>query len=58
VLIKSKKSLSRRINMFFDWITWSVWGIGVLILILWTIETFKEFKALFTEEAEIKKEDK
>ena len=43
--------------MFFDWITWGVWGIGLLILILWLIETIKEFRILFSEQTEIKSEN-
>lgn len=41
--------------MIFDWVTWSIWSIGVLILVLWTIETIKEFRTLFSEEAKTKK---
>jgi len=43
--------------MFFDWITWSIWSIGVLILIFWMIETIKEFKVLFTGYTKRKKKD-
>ena len=44
--------------MIFDWVTWSIWSIGVVILIFWTIETIKEFRALFSEEAKTKKKDR
>ena len=43
--------------MFFDWITWSIWSIGVLILIFWTIEAIKEFRSLFSEQTESKEKD-
>ena len=42
--------------MFFDWITWGIWSIGVLILIIWMIETVKEFRVLFAEQREIANE--
>jgi len=41
--------------MFFDWVTWSIWGMGVLILIVWMVETIKEFKALLFEETKNKR---
>ena len=44
--------------MLLDWLTWAVWGIGVLILILWVVETIKEFRILFSEQSEIKSDDK
>ena len=44
--------------MFFDWMTWSIWGIGVLILIIWVIKTIEEFKLLFTGHAKDKENDK
>jgi hypothetical protein len=43
--------------MFFDWLTWGIWSIGILILILWLKETIREFKILFSEQSEIKSED-
>ncbi len=27
----------------FDWVTWSVWGIGAIITIVWIIVPFEEF---------------
>jgi hypothetical protein len=44
-------------NMYFDWITWSIWSIGALILILWMFETIKEFRFLFSEHTDKKKKD-
>lgn len=43
--------------MHFDWVTWSIWSIGALILILWSIETYKEFKSLFTAHKGQEKQD-
>ena len=44
-------------DMFFNVITWAVWGIGVAILIFWIIETSKEFKFLFSERQETDKKN-
>jgi hypothetical protein len=35
--------------MLFDWFTWGVWSIGVVILLLWMIKTIREFRILFAE---------
>lgn len=35
--------------MYIDWITWSVWGFGLALLLYWCFETIREFKALFLE---------
>jgi heme exporter protein D len=43
--------------MFFDWITWSIWGIGLIILVLWLVETIKEFRVLLSEESNKKEKD-
>ncbi len=43
--------------MYFDWVTWSIWSIGALILVLWSIETAKEFKSLFSAHRGQQKED-
>lgn len=32
--------------MVFDWITWSIWLIGFIILIIWIIVPIREFKKL------------
>lgn len=32
--------------MFFDWITWSIWLVGFVILIIWILVPAKEFKEL------------
>lgn len=44
--------------MFFDWITWSIWGIGLIIVVLWLIETIKEFKILLSEQTNHKDKDR
>lgn len=41
--------------MFFNIVTWCIWGIGVVILIFWIIETIREFKVLFSEHEEMEK---
>lgn len=32
--------------MYIDWITWSIWAVGLTILIIWIIIPVREFKKL------------
>ncbi len=32
--------------MYFDWITWSIWLIGMIIFIIWIYVPIKEFKKI------------
>ena len=32
--------------MHFDWITWSIWFLGFVILVIWTVVPFLEFRKL------------
>jgi len=32
--------------MYFDWITWSIWLLGFIILIIWILIPAREFKKL------------
>lgn len=32
--------------MYFDWITWSIWLIGFIIMIIWILVPVREFKKL------------
>lgn len=41
-----------KIETLLDWITGVVWCIGAMILMLWVIETVKEFRKLFSEQKE------
>lgn len=34
--------------MYIDWMTWSIWTLGLALLVYWCIETAREFKALFS----------
>ncbi len=38
--------------MYFDWITWSIWSLGFIILIMWIIVPIKEFLKLKQDRAE------
>lgn len=29
--------------MYFDWITWSIWSLGFIILVMWIVIPLKEF---------------
>jgi len=32
--------------MDFDWITWSIWLVGFIIMVIWILIPVKEFKKL------------
>ena len=32
--------------MYFDWITWGIWSIGFVILVIWILVPIKEFRKL------------
>lgn len=33
--------------MYIDWITWSIWSLGLALLLYWCFQTAREFRALF-----------
>lgn len=33
--------------MYIDWITWSIWTLGLVLLLYWGFETAREFRNLF-----------
>ena len=35
--------------MYFDWISWSIWLLGLFILIVWVYVPIKEFKQLIKD---------
>jgi hypothetical protein len=35
--------------MSIDWITWGIWLLGVIILIVWIVIPLKEFKKLLAK---------
>ena len=35
--------------MYFDWITWGIWLIGFIILIIWIIVPINEFKKMLAD---------
>jgi hypothetical protein len=35
--------------MYFDWITWSIWLLGFIILVVWIVVPLKEFRKLVAE---------
>jgi len=41
--------------MQFDWITWTIWLVGFLILVVWIVVPFREFKRLYRNRAEARK---
>lgn len=32
--------------MYFDWITWSIWLVGFIIMVIWIFVPAREFKKL------------
>ncbi|HLA39526.1 MAG TPA: hypothetical protein VJ417_06000 [Candidatus Glassbacteria bacterium] len=38
--------------MYFDWVTWSIWTLGMIILIIWIFVPAKEFSQLLKERRE------
>ncbi len=41
--------------MQFDWITWAIWLVGFLILVVWIVVPYREFKRLYRNRAETRK---
>jgi hypothetical protein len=35
--------------MAFDWVTWSIWALGMIILIVWIYVPTKEFMQLLRD---------
>ncbi|HPG39648.1 MAG TPA: hypothetical protein PLP19_12860 [bacterium] len=33
----------------FDWVTWSIWLLGFIILVVWIVVPFREYKQLVKE---------
>lgn len=33
--------------MYIDWMTWSVWTLGLALLLYWCFQTIREFRLLF-----------
>jgi len=32
--------------MYFDWVTWSIWLLGFVILVVWIVIPVREFKQM------------
>lgn len=32
--------------MYFDWVTWSIWLVGLIIMVIWILIPVREFKKL------------
>ncbi len=43
--------------MQFDWITWSIWLVGFLILVVWIWVPYREFKRLIRTRAKAREAD-
>jgi hypothetical protein len=33
--------------MYIDWMTWSIWTLGLALLLYWCFQTIREFRQLF-----------
>jgi len=45
--------------MHFDWVTWSIWTLGLIILVVWIYVPAKEFMQLLRErKTEVEKQEK
>lgn len=44
---RQRRPTADRQAMHIDWITWSVFAVGLVMLIYWCVQTIAEFKALF-----------
>lgn len=34
----------------FDWITWSIWLAGFIILVVWVVVPYREFKGILRKQ--------
>ena len=41
--------------MYFDWITWSIWLLGFIIMVVWIFIPAREFKKLVQKKREEEK---
>jgi hypothetical protein len=41
--------------MYFDWVTWGIWGIGFSILVIWILVPIREFKKILEARRAAKK---
>lgn len=43
--------------MYFDWITWSIWLTGFIIMVIWILVPIREFKKLLQQKRAERKSD-
>lgn len=36
--------------MYIDWMTWSIWALGLALLLYWCVQTLRELKSLFSRQ--------
>jgi len=39
--------------MYIDWMTWSIWALGLALLVYWCIQTVRELKSLLSRKREL-----
>lgn len=39
--------------MYFDWITWSIWLVGFLVMVTWIWVPIKEYKSLLNKRKQL-----
>jgi len=35
--------------MTFDWVSWGAWGLGLLVFLIWIVQTSREFRDIFKD---------
>ena len=40
----------------FDWITWSIWLVGFVILLVWIVVPYREFKKILKRHKSMQQE--
>jgi len=42
----------------FDWVTWSIWLVGFIILVVWVVVPYKELKKILQKHKSAQKEER
>ena len=42
-------TVDKGLEMAFDWVTWSIWTLGLIILVVWIYVPAKEFMQLLKD---------
>lgn len=39
--------------MYFDWLTWSVWSLGLVLLVYWLFQATSEFREIISAQKKL-----